>query len=106
MVRFFGEYVNERHNSYEELLREQFKRIGQRLWTAIKTLPPQDEEVAKPKVIAKVYGSDPLACRDNERFEILEDHYLGGNEQIWLGWRGRVPDFDASKELPEEEHVR
>lgn len=106
MVRFFGEYVNARHSSYDKLLREQFKRIGQRLWTAIKTLPPQDEEVENPKVVAKSYGSDPLARRDNEGFEILDDQDLGGNEQIWLRWRGRVPDFDASIELPEEEHVR
>ncbi len=106
MVRFFSEYVKTRPGSHDELLREQFKRIGQRLWTAIKTLPLQDEEIEKFKFVPKVYDSDPLVCRDKEEFEFMDDQDLGINKHIWLRWRGRVPDFDASIELPEEEHVR
>lgn len=109
MVRFFGEYVNARASSHDEVLREQFKRIGQRLWTAIKTLPPQGEEVEKLNVVAKVYGSDRLECQSNEGYELFNetsDLSLGKNKHTWLRWRGKVPDFDESIEFPEEEHVR
>ncbi len=106
MVRLFSEYVKTRPDGYNELLREQFKRIGQRLWAAVKTLPLQDEEIEKFKFAPKVYDSDPLVCHDKEEFEFMDDQDMEINKHLLLRWLGRVPDFDASIELPEEEHVK
>ncbi len=73
MVRCFREYVKIRPGSHDELLREQFNRIGQRLWAAIKTLPLQDEEI--------------------EEFEFMDDQDMGISKDSWLRWQGKSPRF-------------
>lgn len=106
MVRFFGEYISSRPSNHDELLREQFKRVGQRFWTAIKTLPPQGVAIDNFKIAAEVCDPDSLVCSNSQRSEFNESQNLGTNQHVWLHWRGKFPDVDSSIELSEEEHAR